>query len=480
MELFGCCNDTVRGILCIIGGILIHITYGYFYTVGNMAPYIVDYMNSNNISVNKTSAVWLTSVGFSMQSIAMPLSAYIATKIGFRIVVICSCVLHSGSIALTYFAVGWGFWAVVLFYGIFTGIGFGAGYSVIIAAATEWFPNRRGLVVGLVLGGFGAGALIFIPVQTGFINPANLKINATTGSFTQPEILNRVPQAFLLLAGITATLQIIGILLMQEKSQSAIENEQLGPEGQNVPYSEDIYFDEEEKTTKRPNRYYVNWDRNRMVDVPPLTVFTALDFYLLWLSVCCGAIPITLVTSLYKVAGSRYIHDDAFLAGVSMAASLCNSVGRVIWGRVCDRISFKVPMCCMCILWTALLFSFPFISEFSDTAAKATFVLWVSFMFLCQCGIFVFAPTATATIFGAVNFAVNYGFVYTAFLVGSLVASMMTNLGSVGASIEIHFFVAGAMSLLSIVSILLVVDRKVPHAFKYLNALVRFRTRYLP
>ncbi|KER34053.1 hypothetical protein T265_12493, partial [Opisthorchis viverrini] len=93
-ELFGCCSNTVRGILCIIGGTLIHITYGYFYTVGNMAPYIVDYMNANNISVDKTSAVWLTSVGFSMQSIAMPLSAYIATKIGFRIVVICSCVLH--------------------------------------------------------------------------------------------------------------------------------------------------------------------------------------------------------------------------------------------------------------------------------------------------------------------------------------------------------------------------------------------------
>ncbi|GAA32158.2 oxalate:formate antiporter, partial [Clonorchis sinensis] len=275
----------------------------------NMAPYIVDYMNSNNISVDKTSAVWLTSVGFSMQSIAMPLSAYTATKIGFRIVVICSCVLHSGSIALTYFAVGWGYWAVVLFYGIFTGIGFGAGYSVIIATASEWFPNRRGLVVGLVLGGFGAGALIFTPVQTGFINPANLKINTTTGSFTQPEILNRVPQAFLLLAGITATLQIIGLFLMQEKPQVSL--------------------------------FSFGNETRKMVDVPPLTVFKALDFYLLWLSVCCGAIPITLVTSLYKVAGSRYIYDDIFLAGTSMAASVCNSVGRVIWGRVCDRISFK-------------------------------------------------------------------------------------------------------------------------------------------
>ncbi|OON23902.1 transporter, major facilitator family protein, partial [Opisthorchis viverrini] len=430
-ELFKCCSYKFRGILCIIGGILIHLTYGYSYTVGesdvnfnpyftgNMAPYIVDYMDFHNLSVNRTSVVWLASVDFSAQSVAMPISAFIATKTGFRSVVFCSCVLHSGSIALTYFAVNWGFWAVVLIYGLLGGIGFGAGYSVIIAAASEWFPSRRGLVMGLILSGFGAGALVFTPIQTGYINPANLKINTTTRGFTDAEILHRVPQAFLLLAGITAALQITGLLFMQKKPQFFFE----------------LFY--------------------RLVDITPMNILKAMDFYLLWFSVCCGAIPITLVTSLFKVFGNRYIHDDLFLAGVSMSASVCNCLGRIFWGRVCDRISFKVPMSCVCILWAVLLFSFPFISVFTGSGAKATFVLWVSLMFLCQSGIFVLAPTATATTFGAANFAVNYGIIYTAFLVGSLAASMMTILAPAGTSVDNHFFVAGATSVVAMLFTLL-------------------------
>ncbi|KER34054.1 hypothetical protein T265_00234 [Opisthorchis viverrini] len=306
----------------------------------------------------------------------------------------------------------------------------------------HWFPNRRGLIVGLVLGGFGAGALLFTPVQTGFINPANLKVNTTTGLLRT----TRQPKTGFALLGAHQKLYATGDFKPCSTGVPAAS-------GNNSNSANNRISAHAGKTASEP--FFsgnCNLDglqkKSGMVDVPPLTVFKALDFYLLWLSVCCGAIPITLVTSLYKVAGSRYIYDDIFLAGVSMAASVCNSVGRVIWGRICDRISFKVPMCCMCISWTALLLSFPFISVFTGTAAKATFVLWVGFMFLCQCGIFVFAPTAAATIFGAVNFAVNYGFVYTAFLVGSLIASMMTNLGPAGASIEGHFFVAGAMSLL--------------------------------
>ncbi|GAA40943.2 oxalate:formate antiporter, partial [Clonorchis sinensis] len=352
---------------------------------GNMSPYIVDYMNYYNMSVQHTSAVWLTSVGYSMQAIAMPLAGWIATRIGFRIVVFCSCVVHSGSIALTYFAIKWGFTAVVLIYGVLGGLGFGAGYSVILAVASAWFPSHRGLIVGLVLGGFGGGAVVFTPIQTAFINPYNVEINSTSKSFTDIDVLNRVPYAFLLLAGITGSIQIIGFVLMQEKPK-----------------------------VRKPNvRGSLCSGLN--VDVRPIIVLQASDFYLLWLSVCFSSVPITLVSALFKVAGIQYIHDDLFLTGVSMAASVCNCVGHVLWGIACDRFSFKLPMCCMCVVWTTLLFSFPFISVFTGTAARVTFVLWVGLMFLCHCGIFVFAPTAAANIFGPVNMAVNYGMTFTAF-----------------------------------------------------------------
>ena len=55
-------------------------------------------------------------------------------------------------------------WLLVLTYGVIAGLGLGAGYIVPIAMLVKWFPDRRGLITGVAVGGFGAGALITAPV----------------------------------------------------------------------------------------------------------------------------------------------------------------------------------------------------------------------------------------------------------------------------------------------------------------------------
>lgn len=49
------------------------------------------------------------------------------------------------------------------------GIGLGLAYVVPVAVLVKWFPDRRGLMTGLAVGGFGAGALITAPVATELI-----------------------------------------------------------------------------------------------------------------------------------------------------------------------------------------------------------------------------------------------------------------------------------------------------------------------
>ncbi|KAA3682034.1 uncharacterized protein DEA37_0010138, partial [Paragonimus westermani] len=191
--------------------------------LGNMGPYIIDYINfknANGTTVKHTSSVWLTSVAISVEAIGMPLGGMMAKRTGVKLVVLLSCVIHSGSIALTYFTINWGFIAVVATYGFLQGFGFGFGYSVILAAAAMWFPARRGLVVGLIVGGFGAGALIFTPIQTAFINPHNAKVDNVTKTFTDPEVLNRVPKALLVLASIVASIQLVAILMIRERPKN--------------------------------------------------------------------------------------------------------------------------------------------------------------------------------------------------------------------------------------------------------------------
>src|SRR5467141_1491604 len=56
-----------------------------------------------------------------------------------------------------------------LSYGVIGGIGLGFSYIVPVAVLVKWFPDRRGLITGIAVGGFGAGALVTAPVATGLI-----------------------------------------------------------------------------------------------------------------------------------------------------------------------------------------------------------------------------------------------------------------------------------------------------------------------
>jgi OFA family oxalate/formate antiporter-like MFS transporter len=60
-------------------------------------------------------------------------------------------------------------WWLYVSYGLIGGIGLGFGYIVPVAVLVKWFPDRRGLITGIAVGGFGAGALITAPLATRLI-----------------------------------------------------------------------------------------------------------------------------------------------------------------------------------------------------------------------------------------------------------------------------------------------------------------------
>ncbi|KAH8864049.1 oxalate/formate antiporter [Schistosoma japonicum] len=120
-----------------------------------------------------------------------------------------------------------------------------------------WFPEKRGLIVGIIVSGFGLGALVFSPIQTALINPTNIKVDNVTrqlefmnkvgefkilskmnllanqifqkclatesqiknksSHFTDVELLGRVPRTLLILGGILLGIQIIGFILLRPR-----------------------------------------------------------------------------------------------------------------------------------------------------------------------------------------------------------------------------------------------------------------------
>src|SRR6266571_2769672 len=61
-----------------------------------------------------------------------------------------------------------------LAYGLLGGIGLGLGYIVPLATLIPWFPDRRGMITGLAVAGFGAGALVTAPVAERLIPSVGL------------------------------------------------------------------------------------------------------------------------------------------------------------------------------------------------------------------------------------------------------------------------------------------------------------------
>src|SRR5678815_3307924 len=60
-------------------------------------------------------------------------------------------------------------WWLYFSYGFIGGLGLGLGYIVPVAVLVKWFPDRRGLITGIAVGGLGAGALITAPVASRLI-----------------------------------------------------------------------------------------------------------------------------------------------------------------------------------------------------------------------------------------------------------------------------------------------------------------------
>src|SRR5712672_2303819 len=87
---------------------------------------------------------------------------------GPRVVALVGGVLYGLGVFLASYSAN-KLWWLYLSYGVIGGIGLGFGYIVPVAVLVKWFPDRRGLITGIAVGGFGAGALITAPVASRLI-----------------------------------------------------------------------------------------------------------------------------------------------------------------------------------------------------------------------------------------------------------------------------------------------------------------------
>uniref|UniRef100_A0A914L9L9 Oxalate:formate antiporter n=1 Tax=Meloidogyne incognita TaxID=6306 RepID=A0A914L9L9_MELIC len=403
-----------RAPVVITAGVVLQFTLGLVYTFGNILPYLTSYIRWKvNPEQTQGSLIWLQSLmsGFPF---SMLTGGYLERLLGARWGAAFGSVIYTGSLALSYFSIQESYFLLIVTMGLFASFGIGVTYNC-------WLPHRVGLVSGIITAGFGGGAFIISPVQTKFINPENLNVNEE-GYFTQTELLERVPQLFLLLALIFGVLQFIGLFFLADpkntnNNESVFQDE-----------NEEENKDQEIESQKRPllkSRCSITSSHSHTsygiittttaalsLTAPTISTKKVLNsdtFICLFLTLLLNGIWVQTTSGLFKAYGQTFIHDDFFLATVSSFAAATNCFSRIFWGAFADRASYRLTMSIACSLGAALMWTLGLVELLNSSFL---FFIWICAMFSCVGATYSLVPYATHRCFGCENFGVAYGCVH--------------------------------------------------------------------
>ena len=322
---------------------------------------------------------------------------------GPRRVALAAGVLYGLGVFLTSFAAN-RLWWLYLSYGLLAGIGLGLGYIVPVATLVKWFPDRRGMISGIAVAGFGAGALLTAPVATRLIAQV----------------------------GAMRTFAILGAAYFVAVTAAACFM-------QNPP---DGY---------RPPGWAPNAIEQKQRSLKSYTLQEALgtwQWYGLWmllfLNVTAG---IAIISQAAPMVQEMTGVTAAGAAGMVGIISIANGAGRFIWASLSDLIGRRWVFLMMFVVQAVMFAMLPSVRSFPVFTVMACVIL------LCYGGGFGTMPAFAADYFGAENVGSIYGLMLTAWgfagvLGPTLIATLRQRTGQYD---EALYMIAGLMLISAVI-----------------------------
>ncbi len=325
-------------------------------------------------------------------------------------------VLGTGYVLAGLFA-GTNFWAIMVLIGLIGGAGIGLGYVVPIAVGMRWFPDRKGMITGLAVAGFGFGAMGWV------------KLAGTWGHLLENVGLS---MTFSIYGIAFAACVIIGGIWMVFPPVG------WRPEGYTPPEA-------------------VAGTSDGAVAFNSTEMLSTTQFYLLFLaftiSAGAGLMSIGLM-KLYPMealqASGLSLAEASGIAGTAMAVcfSLANGLGRILWGMASDKLGRKRSILIMTATQGVFLLAFPFMAGTEYLLYLGATLIGFNFG-----GNFALFPTMTADTFGTETVGQNYPFVFLAYGLGGIVGPILGGmLGDMG-NFPIAFTITGVACIVAAVLI---------------------------
>jgi OFA family oxalate/formate antiporter-like MFS transporter len=292
---------------------------------------------------------------------------------------------------------------LIVGFGIMGGIGMGLGYAAPTPAALSWFgPHKRGLIAGLVVGGYGGAALYIAPLA-----------------------------AYLLSSGITYSFVFLGILFAVVV---IIAGAQLAkaPPGYVAPAPV-------VKAGAAPAKA-----AGTLVDWNPSEIFGVWQFYaLMFMFIGTTQSGLLIIANAAGMLATTAKGIPFFAANAWLLASyggLVNALGRVGTGMYSDKIGRGNAYAVNCLVSAVCLFLMPAIM-----GAKSIFLLFaaVGIAYWQYGGGLALMPAFTADFFGPKNLGMNYGLVFIGWGLGFFMARLGGTIKDMTGTLDWAFYISG-------------------------------------
>ena len=378
--------------LVVAAAILIQLALGAIYAWSVFTAQLTD--PGGNYAFTASETAWVFSAGLATFAIVMVLAGRILPKLGPRRLAMAGGVLlGAGYIVGGLF--GGAFWVQLISIGIVGGAGIGLAYVVPIAVCVKWFPDKKGMITGLAVAGFGFGATIWVKLAGSWFGG----LLNTTAVFGLPGV-----QSVFLLYGVAFLL-----LILLGSTMMINPPDDYRPAGWTPPDSDNGHAGG------------LEFRARDMLRTP--------QFYMLWTCFMFAGIAGLMVIYCIKLFGIdalqyRGVADAGAVTGTAMAwYAIFNGLGRIAWGGISDRIGRKLTIIVMSVLQGATMLMTYHV--FISLGSVYGFIVVAALIGFNYGGSFALFPAITADYFGNKSVGSNYGWMFTAYGVAGLAGPLL-------------------------------------------------------
>lgn len=407
LKVFGLKAETGRWIF-VIAGLAMMLCLGAVYAYSIVRIHFEKIFKDLGLKISATEMQIPYLVFLFLFAFTMPLMGKYIEKHGPRRVALLGAIL----VSLAWFSASFATspFILVLLYGVIGGVGVGVAYNCPIVVSARWFPDKRGLAVGLTVFGFGLSAAVVGPL-----------VDYLAASLGEQIMLRVISFIFLI------------IMVFSAISLSF-------PPGDWSPHG----------WSSMRQRVAVGVDLSRERAVKTVT------FYALWICYMIGTLAGLMAIGISKQVGLEITgrlglserEVSPLLTALLVPFALCNGFGRPLFGWLTDKLTpKKTAIISFALILIASLTMF--VLQNSLQAYIFTFaVLWLNLG-----GWLAIAPAATASFFGTRDYARNYGLIFTAYGVGALIGNLVA--GYVKDILGSYMTVFPIIAILSIMGIVI-------------------------